>query len=140
MSWTATISSNGNLVGTAIINRIRTLTWNGTEWVQTSDQVTYRVRTRAYPCATSPCAPGEVGPVNKASLIGPGAGTPWEIVLCGSGTCTYQSDGNLDNEGTLLTLPPGFYLNLPQDFGVMGTSEVLLNDGTLGRATFERFM
>lgn len=142
MSWTATITVNGTPVGSAILNRVRTLTFNPATntWVQTSDLVDFRVRTTAYDCASTPCGDGEIL-VTKASLVGPGSGTPWERVLCQGVTCTYQEDGNLDADGQLETpLPQGFYLNLPIDFGVSSTMQVLLNDGTLGSATFTRFM
>lgn len=142
MSWTATITVNGTPVGSAILNRVRTLTFNPATntWVQTSDLVDFRVRTTAYDCASTPCGDGEIL-VTKASLAGPGSGTPWVRVLCEGVTCTYQEDGNLDADGQLETpLPQGFYLNLPIDFGVSSTMQVLLNDGTLGSATFTRFM
>jgi hypothetical protein len=146
LSWTSTIvDASGNPVGSAIINRIRTFTWNSatSTWVLTSDIVNFRVRTTAYPCASAPdpCQESEIL-VTKASLIGPGAGTPWERVLCdGVANCGYQEDGNLDAEGTLETpLPQGFFLNLPASFGEDSTMEVLLNDGALGRGRFRRFM
>jgi hypothetical protein len=143
MSWTAVISVNGEPVGTAIINHIRIYTFNPatSTFVLTSDEVNYRVRTVDYPCASAPapCQPGEIL-VTKATLRGPGAGTPWERVLCENLTCGYQEDGNLDAEGVLATpLPQGFFLNLPFNFGVQGAAEVLLNDGTLGQAYFYRF-
>jgi hypothetical protein len=135
ISWAATITVNGSLVGNASITRtIRCQVVPG-GCVQTSDEFRYTVRTVAYQCAHQPCEPGEIQ-VTQASLRGPGINDPWVRVLCDGATCTYNDDrdGDLDLRGILAEpLPSGFSVNLDA-----GTVEVLLNEGVLGVGTFVR--